>query len=289
MSLSADPLYPVRKTLKTGNRKAAQRSLRVLLRRQPSAEAWVLAAQSCGSREEAIYCLRQALALQPQHSLAQKRLIRLENTSPTDVRFRQTSPYTPDVLVSQKRPHATGDKRRRPRRRTVFLSLLALMLPVSILTLNLAGLISGPVTALTELTGGLKPVTEINGTPISEVENAALYVQPSQILPLPNQMADVIEPGYAHDFTFDAETGTESAIYVQFLSVAANRVSRNVIVLRPDGSDATPTCDQDAILEGDNGVTYICAIDVAGTWSVRVLGRDKESVGAYFIGEQSMG
>jgi hypothetical protein len=101
-------------------------------------------------------------------------------------------------------------------------------------------------------------------------------------------MADVIEPGYAHDFTFDAETGSEIAIYVQFLSVAANRVSRNVVVLRPDGSDATPTCDRDAILEGDNNVTYICTIDADGTWVVRVLGREKESVGAFFIGEQTM-
>jgi len=166
--------------------------------------------------------------------------------------------------------------------------MLLLSLPLSILTLNLAGLISGPVTAMTELTGGGAPVQEINGKPISEVENAALYVSPSQTRPLLNQDADVIEPGYAHDHTFAASQGTDVAIYVQFLSLAANRVSRNVVVLRPDGTDATPSCDRDAILDGDNGVTFTCTIDADGTWVVRVLGREKESVGAYFIGEQAM-
>jgi hypothetical protein len=77
-------------------------------------------------------------------------------------------------------------------------------------------------------------------------------------------------------------------VYVQFLSLAANRVSRNVVVLRPDGSNATPTCTQDAILQGDNNVTLDCPIDKTGTWKVRILGRDRESVGAYFVGIQAV-
>ncbi len=268
MSIATDPLYPVRKTLKTGNRKAAQRSLRVLLRHQPSAEAWMLAAQSCHSNDEAIYCLRQALALEPRYSRAQHLLLRLEAAPP--------------------RPVLPPPKPRIRRRTVIVFGLLLCAAVLSIITLNLAGLITGPITAVTQLTGGDAPVHEINGQPLSQIENAPLLVPPSQTLPLPNQMIDMIEPGYVHDFTFEAETGADVAIYVQFLSVAATRVSRNVVVLRPDGSDATPACDRDAILEGDNNVTYICTIDSTGTWIVRVLGREQESVGAFFIGEQMM-
>ncbi len=97
----------------------------------------------------------------------------------------------------------------------------------------------------------------------------------------------MLEPGYVHEYTFAGVHGQEYAIYVQFLSLGANRVSRNVVVLRPDDSDAT-NCQADAILQGDNNITLTCPLDATGTWKVRILGRAGESVGAYFVGVQQI-
>ena len=285
--MSSDSLQPIRDTLKAGDKKAAQRSLRRLLRTQPTADAWVLAAQSCGKKDEAIFCLKQALKLQPQHSRANRLLLRLEGAKPPTPIIEEQPSLEALADIPLRKVRRT--KRKRSTSRTIIiLSVLVIGISISAVTMNMAGLITGPITAVTELTGGATPVKEIGGKPISQVENAPLLVEPSQTKPLQHQDADVIEPGYAHEYTFAASKGQDVAIYVQFLSIAANHVSRNVVVLRPDDSDATPKCDRDAILAGDNNVTFTCTIDTSGIWKVRILGRDKESVGAYFVGVQQM-
>jgi hypothetical protein len=156
--------------------------------------------------------------------------------------------------------------------------------------MNMAGVITGPVTLLTRLFGGSEPVTEIEGVPLDEVRNAPVIVPSSMTKPLNEESRDanVLDPGYVHEYTFDADSGAEYAIYVQFLSISANGVSKNVVVLRPNGTDATPTCERNSILQGDNNVTYLCQIDVSGIWKVRILGRNQESVGAYFVGAERM-
>jgi hypothetical protein len=181
-------------------------------------------------------------------------------------------------------------KKRSAARTIVLISVLLLSMVCSVITLNMAGIITGPITVLTQALGGGAPVTQIDGKPLSEVSNAPLLVEPSQSKPLnENRDANVIEPGYVHEYTFDAERGAEMAVYVQFLSLAANKVSRNVVVLRPNDSDATSACEHNTILQGDNNLTLICRIDDSGTWKVRILGRDQESVGAYFVGAERMG
>jgi hypothetical protein len=167
----------------------------------------------------------------------------------------------------------------------------------------MVGLVRGVVTTVTVLTGGPTPVTEYEGIPLEQLEDAPAILPSSHREQIGEktseedsavtttgggQDADVLENGYLHEYTFDAVSGNEYAIYVQFLSFAANAVSRNVVVLRPDGTDAGANCQRDHILEGDNNITYICAIDMTGTWNVRILGRDGESVGAYFIGIERM-
>src|SRR5215208_5727348 len=111
------------------------------------------------------------------------------------------------------------------------------------------------------LTGGATPVTQIDGLPLSEIEDAPLRVVPAQTEPLVERDTDVLEPGYEHEYTFAGTDGVEMAIYVQFLSLAANRVSRNVVVLRPDDSDATDLCERNTILEGDNNLALTCVLD----------------------------
>jgi hypothetical protein len=284
--MATETLQPVRVALKAGDKKTAQRLLSPLLKVQPSADTWTLAAMACSNDEKAIYCLRQALELQPQHSAANRMLLKLEGVKPIPI----TEQPSLEVLaqdVPLKKVKRTK-KKRSPTRTLVILSLLVLGVCISTVTMNLAGLITGPITALTELTGGPTPIHEIGGTPIAQVANAPLLVKPSQSKALQGRDADVLEPGYSHEYTFVGSKGTDVAIYIQFMSVAANKVSRNVVVMRPDNSDFTSKCDQDAILQGGNNVTLTCTIDTPGLWKVRILGRDKESVGAYFVGVEAM-
>jgi hypothetical protein len=264
-----------------------------MLKNQPGADAWYLAAQACESKEKAIYCLRRALDLQPQHSAANRLLFRLEGAKPPTVREQPSvDALTVDVpLKAVKRAKQSGRKRG-ARRAVVLLSLLLFGMSCSLITMNLIGVISGPITLVTQLTGGASPVNEIDGTPIAQVSDAPLRMKASQSESLAGENAgrdtDVLEPGYLHEYTFEAQQGRDVAIYVQFLSLAANRVSRNVVVLREDESNATPGCERDTILQGDNNITLVCRVDTGGTWKVRILGRAGESVGAYFVGVEQM-
>lgn len=285
--MPADPLPPIHDALKSGDKKTAQMLLQPLLKNQPSAEAWYLAAQACTTDEKAIWCLRKALELEPQHSGANRLLFRLEGAKPASAQ-EQTSAANSDVPLKEVKRAKPVAKKRGTRRIIVVLSVLLLGSSCSLFTMNMVGLISGPITFLTQLMGGANPVTEVEGVPLAQVEDAPLRMTPSQSEPLEARDTDVLEPGYLHEYTFSGQTGREMAVYVQFLSLAANRVSRNVVVMRPDGSNATRQCERDAILQGDNNITLTCSIDAGGTWKVRILGRAGESVGAYFVGVETL-
>ena len=301
--MSSDPLMPIRDALNAGDKKAAQKMLRPLLNDHPTAEMWRLAAQACTTTEKAIECLRRAVALDPFHDGANRLLFKLESaqsmmlvveeqpsvemlTAPT---HDLTPPWAvtaetiapPEVRQIKKKSHKT--------RNLLLLCLLLLGIAASVFTLNVVGIISGPITALTMLLGGAAPVRDIGGVPITEVEAASTLISPSHSEPLAGRDTDVLEPGYQHEYTFDGRFGQEAAIYVQFLSLAANRVSRNVVLLRPDGTDATVECTRDTILQGDNNVALTCRLDATGEWRLRILGREGESVGAYFVGVEQLG
>ena len=288
--MSADTFQPIRDALEAGDKKIAQALVMPLLKSQATAEAWFLAAQACTTRAKTLHCLHQALELEPQHSGANRMLFKLEGAKP-EVSAPDPVLEMPSLEALAANIPLKKVRRRKPMSGTRILVLLCLLVfgvSCSMITMNLAGLITGPITVVTQLTGGPTPVREIDGKPLSQIENAALLVPPSQSKALEGQDADVLEPGYEHEYTFNSLKGREVAIYVQFLSVAANRVSRNVVVLRPDDSDGTSTCDKDAILQGDNNITLTCTVDMTGIWKVRILGREKESVGAYFVGVQQM-
>ncbi len=311
--MSPDPLLQIRDALNAGNKKAAQKMLRPLLDNHPSAEVWRLAAQACTTTEKAIVCLRHAVALDPFHDGANRLLYKLESAQASMMVVEElpsidmlTAPaYSQDdmptfepegELQPQIAPpaRATLEVRRRRRQRgsgrtLLLVCLLLLAVSISVFTMNLVGIISGPITAVTTLLGGATPVREIDGVPINQVDAAPLVISPSKVEALDGRDTDVLEPGYQHEYTFDGRFGQEAAIYVQFLSVAANRVSRNVVVLRPNGSDATAGCTRDTILQGDNNVALTCTLDASGEWKVRILGRAGESVGVYFVGVEQIG
>lgn len=291
----------IREALNAGDKATARALLPPLIKTRPTADLWVMAARACETREDAIKCLRKALELDPYHNRANTLLLKIESmNAPTAADWeRLTTPVTSPIVekqVKRKRKMTTW-------RWITLISFLLLGSACSLFTLNMVGLIKGVFTTATILTGGPTPVAAIEGIPLSQIQNAPAVVPSShreEIGQRSNeedrairtttggQDTDVLEHGYLHEYTFEATRGSEYAIYIQFLSFAANRVSRNVVVLRPDGTDAGTDCQRGQILEGDNNITLICHIDMAGTWSVRILGRDGESVGVYFIGIERM-
>lgn len=315
--------------LQAGDRDLARRLLSPLLK-NPTAEAWYLAAHLVDEPEQAIMCLRRALALDPWHGAANRMLSKLEGDQPgkaseviieqdsrqkktafvtptpppqpatattevaTTDQSAETAPETDESGRGQRRRknvptnlERTGRRRRRWGRIALIFSVFA-MLPCSVIALTGVGLMSGVLTRYVILTGGPTPVYEIDSVPIEDIDDAPLLIPPSRNLPPPPggaevQDATVLEAGYTHQYEFNARSGQVLAVYVQFLSVAAQNVPRNVVIFDPDGIEASGICERDAILQDGTNIIYICPIDKSGTWSVRILGRSEESVGAYFV------
>lgn len=323
-----ESLDHIREAIRAGELSRARKLLTPLMKEKANnPEVWVLAARACTTPEQAILCLRKALALDAFHTEANRLLLKIEGSKPSEISKAVVTPepitprvvealigddpydYLPDTpdpepapITSTRQmppagaaavPDPEPAKRRRRKERSLWrligcTGLVLLMLSFSLLVMNMAGLISGVISTATVLTGGPTPIGEWEGVPLEQIEDAPLILPAAVSEPAQQRDTDVLDHGYTHEYTFSALRGQQLAIYVQFMSLGANRVSRNVAILRPDGSDATRSCIQDRILQGDNNVTYICDINVDGIWRVRIVGRRGESVGAYFVGVEAV-
>src|ERR1700690_2913359 len=169
--MSSDSLKPIREALKAGDKKTAQTLLRPLLKDQPTAEIWYLAAQACATNEKAIICLRQALDLQPQHSGANRLLFKLEGPRPPKIEEQPSIDVIAPAVPLKKVKH----KKKWSGTRTILLiSLVLFGMSCSLITMNMVGLITGPITFVTELTGGATPVAQIGGQQLAQVADAPL-------------------------------------------------------------------------------------------------------------------
>ena len=144
---------------------------------------------------------------------------------------------------------------------------------------------AAPLDAYGSASTGATPVTEIQGTPVYARPDAVVVVAPAKTTDLVRQqpISDILEPGFAHEFVFTVQQGEEVAVGVQFFSPTAQGVGRNVTILDPDGLSAERVCQRDQILEGDNGVVFICPVHKSGRWKLRLFGREGESSGAYVV------
>lgn len=288
-------LEPLRELIANGDKARARMLLRPLLKAQPSAEAWYLAATTMESNEQAIRCLKQAIELDPWHASANRMLHKLEGVkSLYEQPAVQLDQADIQPLKPLERKLKENDQSRRAAQGRLWtrigcLAGFMLMFSCSLLVLGLVGIVPGVIGKVTTLLGGPSAIDSFNGTPIAEMENAI------NVLPATSsryigegQTMDVLDHGLLTEYTFDAVSGRSYAIWVQFLSISANRVSRNVTLLNPNGEDARVLCDRGQIVDGDNNVTMTCQINQTGTWTVRVLGREGESVGAYFVGIQAL-
>ncbi len=280
-----DELMPVMAAIKAGDKARARRLLRPLLE-NPTAELWYVASQAVEQPEHEVACLQRALALDPLHAKARTRLTALRGGA---VQLMPPLPQPPLEALT------LPLKERKRRRRgllaqpgclllALFSALAAAYFVASVLGLGIAG-------RLTALLSGVPPVREYDGVPVDQLPDPALVVPADQTTSLRagQQEMQVLHDGYVHEYRFEASAGSEVAIYVQFLSLTAKAVRRNVAVLDASGQDARGRCQRDAILQDGSGIIFTCRANQSGTWTVRIFGKEGESSGAYFVSVERLG
>ncbi|MBI5669954.1 MAG: hypothetical protein HZC41_18325 [Chloroflexi bacterium] len=323
----SDPLLPIREAIRRGDKKCARELLRPLLK-NPTAETWYIAAQSCDSRAKALDCLRRALRVDPTYEPARRALAKLE-MSGLDLPPLEALVAVPPTEVDTSLPPEFVPLRpsRSERKRSVWttigcagsilLSLSSAYFVLTVLGSPVAGQLRAAVDRLTGGSGGQTgegtPVfglpSDDDGQPGAGSEAAdsgvsggetsggavrgasgGFIVKPNKTVELKrNQpVSDVLDAGYAHEYTFEAQAGEELAVGVQFFSPNAKRVGANVAVLDPGGVNAESRCQRDSILSDGSSVAFICQVNKTGTWKLHIFGRDGESTGVYVVTYERM-
>lgn len=294
-------MIPVMSAIQAGDKARARRLLKDLLKIKPTAEAWYQASRLTESPKHELDCLKRALGLDPYHSDARRRYSALQTPTvqPGSAASGTGSQYAPDVnlptklstetlpeLLDETLPLKKARYKARRRGLWFYVGIVSVVLLTTVSSFFVLNFLGSPIPSqiLGAFTGD-QPVTEINGVPLEEVEDAVHQVEPSTTRPLGRSepLSDTLPPGYVHEYELSVFSGEDFAVMVQFLSLSANDVRRNVAVIDPNGRDAGRRCQAESILEGDTGIAFACRSDVAGTWRLRILGRSGESTGLYFV------
>lgn len=292
-----DKLEQVRAAMSRGEMDKAHKMVRWLLKNEPSADAWFLAAQLVDDKDEKIKALRQAIRLDTWHKDANLLLYKLEGSKPKEVIKRETEwdrkagekPVTEiKRQLKEDRYQKQAARHRTYTRYGCFFSILFSVF-FSLTVFRAAGLLSSGMTVkFASLFNQPTPVEAFQGTPIALINRPHLLMTPSRVEPAVAQDVEILDAGYLHEHIFNGVSGGEYAIYVQFLSLNAKKVARNIMIVDPNKGEAGQRCAAQQMLQDGTNMIYTCLIDVPGTWRVLILGRDTESVGAYFIGVQKL-
>ncbi len=137
-----------------------------------------------------------------------------------------------------------------------------------------------------QLSDGPLPTPDGNSqTYADDAAAAGFMVQPNKSAPLlrGSPSTDVLDSGFAHEYTFSATAGEEIAIAIQFFSPTATTVDKNVAILDASNFNAENHCQRDQIFTDNSGTAFICQVHQSGTWKLQVFGRENESTGVYII------
>lgn len=312
-----DSVQPVLEAIEKGDIQRARQLLRPLMQ-NPTADVWYAASFVYDQPEKQLSCLNRALKLDPLHGDARRRLKALRQGEAAPLEPRLELPPI-DLLVENvpkttsppPAPKSIWNARNRRRRRNWALigvagsALLSLSATYFVLTV-----LGSPIPAqLRSLLTGSQPSNEAVGTPVfgqpsnvqlgdpssgesggtvvttngDNTNTVVVRVNQSKPLQWEKPLSDVLDAGYAHEYTFIPLMGDEVAIGIQFFSPTATNVGPNVAVLDPLDVNAEQHCERDAIFQDDSGIAFICQINQPGQWKVQILGRQGESTGVYVI------
>jgi hypothetical protein len=246
-----DKLDQVRGSLSRGDTEKAHKMVRWLLKNEPSAEAWFLAAQLVDDKDEKIQALRQAIRLDTWHKEANLQLYKLEGAKPKEIIKRETEwdRKVGEKPVTEIKRQLKEDRYRkqaaRNRSYTRFGCMFSILFSVffSLTVFRAAGLLSPAITSkISALLNQPTPAEAFGGTPLALVERPQLHMTPSHVEAAVSQDVEILDAGYLHEHTFKGVPGQEYAIYVQFLSLTAKRVNRNVMIVDPNNGEAGQRC-----------------------------------------------
>lgn len=292
-------LQEIKVLIDKGDKKEARQRLKQVLKDEPSADAWYLTALAVDDESQKIKCLRHALKLDDFHTPSNRLLHKIEGGIPLheqeklkqQVEKRKIRDIVPlekvDCEMKKDRFQRHAERQRQRTRWGCLFSFL-LSASCSLFSISAIGMLPGFIGTMNTLFGGSVPVSEIEGTPIQDRDDAIIVMTPAHSSDASGQEVDIMDHGYLHEYNFSARQGESYAIYVQFMSVNANHVSRNVAILNPRGEDMTDICERQRILEGDMGTAFTCTVNSSGEWAVRILGVTGESIGAYFVGVETL-
>lgn len=248
-----------------------------------SAEDWMKKAMATTDQEEVIRCLKRVLEIEPLHSKANRLLFQLEGAVPRNVPVRpKSTPLTSNDLASLKKATAYRGKRS-TWTYAVVIGTVLVCVSVLFFYLMLSG--SPIATQIANVIQGRYAVTEINGVPIADVPNAVLQVTPHERTSIEDgqKINAKLDNGFSSAYVFNAGEGQSFDIGVWFVDATARHVSENVAVVDADGKSSGNRCTKNTTPANDVSVSFNCVINQAGQWSVRILGIDGESTGAYWV------
>lgn len=285
-----------------GNIAQARNLLQALVRDAPSADVYYYAAFVTQNPRQAHKLLRKAMQLDPFHAGANRLHHQLEKHGDgVRAHARPDPPQGDRPLTTQEIDNASlaarRSKRARRNRRGFAMFFVGSFISSVIsawFLMFLLGLGSRFVNPVAEQFGGGATIRDYEGTPIAEISNPASIPDLPAALSAPlrvgaeNTTGEVLRDGVLHEYTFNAISGDEVAVALQFFSPFAEDVIANVAVLDPNDDPAGDRCERQIIIDAQTGAAYICEIDISGGWTIRVFGREGASSGVYVVSAERL-
>jgi len=248
-----------------------------------TADDWVREAAAFSDTSDKIVSLKKALEMEPLHSKANRLLFQLEGAKS----MKADNPVPANVRLEELAPLKKVNRQRK-RGPWFYIGILAFILSSLSAAFFALSFTGSPIAGqITDMLTGRRAVNEINGTPVKDIPNVVLTIQPSgaKELRMEQRIADTLDNGVAHEYYFNVNSGDEVTIAVWFVSPTAARVSQNVAILDANGQNAERWCLRDQMFAegGDTNVAFTCQINQSGAWKVRLFGIEGESTGAYFL------
>ncbi|MBN1967118.1 MAG: hypothetical protein JW910_20860 [Anaerolineae bacterium] len=279
----SDDLREAARLLKAGLRADALRyAKRAIQADRHNVAAWWLAAHAASTPEEARVALRVVLKLQPDHAKAHAALARLDAAQAAA--SAEPEPADPTITARPTQPFPGPLKRsaRKPRRwRRNFVTVLLIALSVIVLG-------SGGLLLISNLTGS-DFATQIEEVFVGEEARATATPRG---LAADTQITSQIRDDQVQTFYFEATTGTEMFVAVGFAAIANDADTSGALeLIDPDGYLVERSSPDSAefempsipLLETGAFAMLQYTIDVSGLWTLRLVGREGHSSGAYVM------
>lgn len=298
----------IRQALKAKDKDSARDMLRPILKNQPSAEAWYLAALSVDEPERQLGCLRRALQYDALHSGANRMLMQLEGAKRDLIIFPETpverSERAERLLDTAARKHTKPKNRRRRRRLGCLLWFIISSICSMTLVMNLLGVWTGLFGLVGRVSSGVEPLTLFDNTPIEylayPVNVVPVALSQEYIVDSNSPTLNTLDHGLAHEYAFAGYNGRVYALTIGFVSAAQRDFTRNVAVYDPEGNDITESrCQQSALPEeireqmpmADQLSVLIlaCPVSITGSYRVKIAGVKDESTGLYVLTVNDLG